>query len=91
MIDISSVISDSRLVFIQGKYEESLKLAKQALEMDSKNPDAHQCVGNAYMSFGDYENVIGDKGYNNSFYARGIPWIVLNISDSLRLRNRCDF
>ncbi|MCD7742148.1 MAG: tetratricopeptide repeat protein [Ruminococcus sp.] len=38
---VESYISDSRLAFIQGKYEESLKLAKQALEMDSKNPDAH--------------------------------------------------
>ena len=35
----------SRLVFIQGKYEESLNLAKQAIEQDSKNSDAHQCAG----------------------------------------------
>ncbi|MCD7742141.1 MAG: tetratricopeptide repeat protein [Ruminococcus sp.] len=55
---IASLISDSRLAFIQGKYEESLKLAKKALEMDSKNPDAHQCAGNAYMSFGECENEI---------------------------------
>ena len=56
--DINIVISDSRLAFIQGKYNESLKLAKQALELDSKNPDAHQCAGNAYMSKADYESAI---------------------------------
>lgn len=75
---IESNISDSRLAFIQGKYDESLKLANQALEQDPTNPDAHQCAGNAYMSFGDYESAInhykkaiendadnGDRYFNN--------------------------
>lgn len=57
-INVESVISDSRLAFIQGKYDESLKLAKQALAMDSKNADAHQCAGNAYMSNSDYASAI---------------------------------
>ena len=52
---IESINSDSRLAFIQGRYEESLKLAKQAIELDSKSADAHQCAGIAHMSFGDYE------------------------------------
>ena len=53
---IKIFISDSRLAFMQGRYEESLRLAKQALDIDRKNPDAHQCAGNAYMSREDYES-----------------------------------
>lgn len=58
MKDINIYISDSRLAFLQGKYEESLRLAKQALIEDDKNADAHQCAGNAYMSKADYESAI---------------------------------
>lgn len=58
MEDIGIAISDSRLAFLQGKYDESLKLARLALEQDSKNSDAHQCAGNAYMSKADYESAI---------------------------------
>lgn len=50
------IISDSRLASLQGRYEESLRLAKQALDIDRKNADAHQCAGNAYMSREDYES-----------------------------------
>lgn len=50
------IISDSRLAFMQGRYEELLRLAKQALDIDRKNSDAHQCAGNAYMSREDYES-----------------------------------
>ncbi len=34
---VKIVISDSRLAFMQGRYEESLRLAKQALDIDRKN------------------------------------------------------
>ena len=53
---VKIVISDSRLAFMQGRYDESLWLAKQALDIDRKNPDAHQCAGNAYMSRENYES-----------------------------------
>ena len=33
-------------------------LAKKALEEESGNADAHQCAGNAHMSFGDYNSAI---------------------------------
>ena len=52
---IEEIISDSRLAFIQGKYNESLKLAEETLEQNNQNADAHQCAGNAYMSKADYE------------------------------------
>ena len=34
---VKIVISDSRLAFMQGRHEESLRLAKQALDIDRKN------------------------------------------------------
>ena len=52
------IVSESKLVFMQGRYKESLRLAKQALDIDRKNPDAHQCAGHAYMSREDYESAI---------------------------------
>lgn len=61
---VKLIISDSKLAFMQGKYEESLRLAKQALDIDRKNPDAHQCAGNAYMSREDYESAI--KAYKKA-------------------------
>lgn len=51
-------VADSRLAFVQGRYDEALKLADKALEPDSNNPDAHQCAGNAYMSKADYKSAI---------------------------------
>lgn len=64
MFDVNLCVSDSRLAFMQGRYEESLRLAKQALDIDRKNPDAHQCAGNAYMSREDYESAI--KSYKKA-------------------------
>ena len=42
-------IADAGLAFIQGKYDESLKLAKQALELYSKNPDAQKWLRLKYL------------------------------------------
>ena len=61
---VKLIVTDSRLAFMQGRYEESLRLAKQALDIDRKNPDAHQCAGNAYMSREDYESAI--KAYKKA-------------------------
>ena len=55
MFDASTLISDSRLPFIQGQYEVSLTLAKEVLLKEPKNLDAHQCAGNVYMSKADYK------------------------------------
>ena len=61
---VKLIVTDSKLAFMQGRYEESLRLAKQALDIDRKNPDAHQCAGNAYMSREDYESAI--KAYKKA-------------------------
>ena len=55
---LEGLVSDFKLAFIQGKYKESLNLAHKALSYDDTCADAFQCVGNAYMSFGDYESAI---------------------------------
>ena len=55
---LEGLVSDFKLAFIQGKYKESLNLAQKALSYDDTCADAFQCVGNAYMSFGDYESAI---------------------------------
>ena len=55
---LEGAIADSRLAFLQGKYEESLRLAKQALSQDPNSADAHQCAANAYMSKSDYASAI---------------------------------
>ena len=42
---VKLIVTDSKLAFMQGGYEESLRLAEQALDIDRKNPNAHQCAG----------------------------------------------
>jgi len=39
---VESYISDSHLAFLQGQYEVSLILAKEVLQKEPKNSDAHQ-------------------------------------------------
>ena len=34
---VKLIVTDSKLAFMQGRYEESLRLAKQALDIDRKN------------------------------------------------------
>jgi len=34
---VKLIVTDSHLAFMQGRYEESLRLAKQALDIDRKN------------------------------------------------------
>lgn len=76
------IISDFKLAFMQGRYDESLWLAKQALDIDRKNPDAHQCAGNAYMSREDYESAIKsykkaveyDADSGNRYFNKWMAW-----------------
>ena len=61
---IESLIADSRVAFMQGRYDQALRIAKQALSLDSKNADAFQCIGNVYMSKEDYSSAI--NSYNKA-------------------------
>ena len=55
---IETLVANSRLAFIQGKYQEALDIAKEAIKMDSNNADAYLCAGNANMSFEKYDEAI---------------------------------
>ena len=55
---VEALIADSRLAFIQGKNAEALSLAKEAIKLDSKQPDAYLCAGNARMSFEQYDKAV---------------------------------
>ncbi len=52
------LMADSRFAFMNGQYREALNLAKEAIQLASKDADAYQCAGNACMSLEDYENAI---------------------------------
>lgn len=75
---VKLIVTDSRLAFMQGRYEESLRLAKQALDIDRKNSDAHQCAGNAYMSREDYESAIKAYKYDadngDRYFNKWMAW-----------------
>ncbi|WP_028521165.1 tetratricopeptide repeat protein [Ruminococcus flavefaciens] len=52
------LMADSRFAFMNGQYREALNLAKEAIQLASKEADAYQCAGNACMSLEDYDNAI---------------------------------
>ena len=58
MPNIEFLISDSQLAFLNQQNETALNLANQAIELDSKNPDAYKCAANALMSLERYEDAI---------------------------------
>ncbi len=81
--DLDNLVVLSRIAFIQGKYEESLKLAKQTLANDSKSSDAHQCAGDTQQVLETYVRttdklvhltVNGEKiisTYDHPYYVKG--------------------
>ncbi len=52
------LMADSRFAFMNGQNREALNLAKEAIQLASKDPNAYQCAANACMSLGDYDNAI---------------------------------
>lgn len=49
MIDnLEALVSDSRLAFIQGRYDETLKLAKQAIELYNRQSNSYPCGHNRF-------------------------------------------
>ncbi len=58
------LIADSRLAFLNQKYETALNLANQAIALEPENPDAYKCAGNAYMSLARYDEAI--KNYSQA-------------------------
>lgn len=50
--------ADIHFAFINSQNSKALRLAGEAMRLASKNPDAYQCAGNAYMSLGQYDKEV---------------------------------
>ena len=48
-------ISNSKVAFINGQFQEAFTLAKEAIKLDENCADAYQCAANVCMSLGRYE------------------------------------
>ena len=76
------LMADSRFAFMNGQNREALNLAKEAIQLASKDPDAYQCAANACMSLGDYDNAIDyykkavklDTGNGNRYFNLGYAY-----------------
>ena len=57
-MNLEDILGNAKLAFMQGKYPESLRYAKNAIKLDDKCAEAYQFAANAYMSYGDYDLAI---------------------------------
>lgn len=53
-----AMIANSKIAFMQSKYDDSLMYAKQAIKMSPNNAEGYLCAGNAYMSFQKYSEAV---------------------------------
>ena len=58
------LIADSGLAFLNQENETALNLAKRAIVLEARNPDAYKCAGNACMSLARYDEAI--KNYSQA-------------------------
>jgi len=79
---LQQLVSDSHFALINGQNDVALKLAKKALKLDSKSPDAHQCAADANMSLESYNDAIThykdavkyDPNNGNRYYDLGFAF-----------------
>lgn len=57
-MDINSLITDSRVAFLNGQFANSLEIALQAVKADQTSADAYTCAANACMSLEKYEQAV---------------------------------
>lgn len=60
--DVTQLLSDSRLAFLNQQNDVALNLANQAIKLEFNNADAYKCAGNALMSLERYDEAI--KNYS---------------------------
>lgn len=63
-MEAKDLIADSRLAFLNQENETALNLAKRAIVLEARNPDAYKCAGNACMSLARYDEAI--KNYSQA-------------------------
>lgn len=56
--NLVELVSNSQLAFLNGRFQEAFNLAKEAIKLDDKCADAHQCAANVCMSLGRIEDAI---------------------------------
>ncbi len=56
--NVSQLLADSRLAFMNQQNNTALNLAIEAIKIDPKNPEAYKCAGNACMSLERYDKAI---------------------------------
>ena len=61
-MSVKDLIADSHFAFLNQENETALNLAKQAIKLEPKNPNAYKCAGNACMSMEQYDEAI--KNYS---------------------------
>lgn len=61
-LNVTQLLSDSRLAFLNQQNDVALSLAKQAIKLEYNNADAYKCAGNALMSLERYDEAI--KNYS---------------------------
>lgn len=55
---VSELISNSKVAFINGQYQKAYVLAIDAIKLDSNCVDAYQCAANVCMSLSRYDDAI---------------------------------
>ena len=68
-MEAKDLIADSRLAFLNQENETALNLAKRAIVLEARNPDAYKCAGNACMSLARYDEAI--KNYSQAVKYNG--------------------
>jgi len=78
----SQLLVDSHFALTSGQNDIALDLANQALKIEPKSPDAHQCAADAYMSLERYNDAIThykdavkyDPNNGNRYYDLGFSF-----------------
>lgn len=60
--NVTQLLSDSKLAFLNQQNDVALNLANKAIKLESNNADAYKCAGNALMSLERYDEAI--KNYS---------------------------
>lgn len=75
----SQLLADSRLAFLNQQNDTALNLAKEAINLEPRNPEAYKCAANACMSLERYDEAVknyslavkNDPNNGNRYYDLG--------------------
>lgn len=78
-MNVKDLIANSHFAFLNQENQTALDLARQAIKLEPKNPNAHKCAANACMSLERYDEAIAyyrhavqyDPNNGNRYYDLG--------------------